>query len=205
MNIGGSDWSCLEQLIDKFINTVEEFSLCLTHYCNDEVDEFFNGHHLATLCSRLSHLRSLNFAIKLQFIERRNIRSLTDFAQTFRIPFWLDGPLGRIQVCTTYDQVFDFVQMFSLPYTFSDNTLFYTIDLIHVLFNTSEEERERPNNLSVVLRPLWCGMRWLYVFMVEKLQIPISFIHALQCSCSQSKLIILSFKKGFLYVSISLL
>ncbi|CAF2101612.1 unnamed protein product [Rotaria magnacalcarata] len=154
LRIRGSDCSCLEQLMGKFTNTVEEFSLCLTHYCTDEVDVCFNGHRLATLCSRLPRLRSLHFAIHLQFIERRRTQTLTDFAQTFRTPFWLDGPLGRIQVCMTYDQVFNFVQMLSLPYTFSDNILFYTIDLIDVLFNNSEEEKERPNNLSIALRPL---------------------------------------------------
>jgi hypothetical protein len=201
--IGGSDCSCLEQLMNKFTNTVEEFSLCLTHYCNGEVDICFNGHRLALLCSRLSHLRSLNFAIQVQFIERRSTQTLTDFVQTFRTPFWLDGPLGHIQVCVTYHQAFDYVQMYSLPYTFSDNTLFCTIDLLDVIFNNIEEEKERPNNLSIELRPLWYGTKWLFISSVEKQKIPISFVHALQCPYSQSKLI-LFFKKN-LDASISFL
>ncbi|CAF4480991.1 unnamed protein product [Rotaria magnacalcarata] len=177
----------ISSIIDS-INTTDQYLATKLNYPET----------LRVLNLRLSRLRSLNFAIHLQFIERRSTQTLTDFAQTFRTPFWLDGPLGRIQFCMTYDQAFNFVQIFSLPYTFSDNILFYTIDLIDVLFNNSEEEKERPNNLSIALRPLWCGMRWLFISMVEKQKIPISFIHALQCSCSQNKILVISDTRGIL-------
>ncbi len=129
-------------MVKKFHSTLEEFSLFLTHYCNHEVDACFNGRRLATLCNRLSHLRSLHFAIETQFLYRPIRQALFDFLQAFRTPFWLNGPLGHIQVCVTYHQILLCVQMYSLPYTFSDNMVFRTIDLIDVLFNSSEEEKE---------------------------------------------------------------
>ncbi|CAF4688296.1 unnamed protein product, partial [Rotaria sp. Silwood2] len=89
--------SYLEQLVDKFNNTLEEFSLFLIHYCSGELDICFDGHRLAALCSRLSHLRSLHFAIQLRFIEPPSRQILYDFIEAFRTPFWLDGPLGRIR------------------------------------------------------------------------------------------------------------
>jgi hypothetical protein len=93
--------------------------------------------------------------------------------------------------------------MYSLPCTFSDNTLFCTTDLLDVLFNNSEEEKEKPNNLSVELRPLWYGMKCLFISSVGKQKIPMSFVHALQCPYSQSKLIL--FFKKVLDASISFL
>ncbi|CAF3029462.1 unnamed protein product [Rotaria sp. Silwood2] len=96
--IVGPNCSYLEQLVDKFNNTLEEFSLFLIHYCSGELDICFDGHRLAALCSRLSHLRSLHFAIQLRFIEPPSRQILYDFIEAFRTPFWLDGPLGRIRI-----------------------------------------------------------------------------------------------------------
>ncbi|CAM4825968.1 unnamed protein product [Rotaria magnacalcarata] len=61
--IARSNCNCLNQLVDKFANTLEEFSLFLTHHCNVELDMCFGGYRLATVCSGLSHLRSLHFSI----------------------------------------------------------------------------------------------------------------------------------------------
>ncbi len=186
----GPNCSYLEQLVDKFNNTLEEFSLFLTHYCNGELDICFDGHRLAALCSRLSHLRSLHFVIQLRFIEPPSRQILYDFIEAFRTPFWLDGSLGRIQVCVNYHQVLEYVQIFSLPYTFFDNTVYHTIDLIDALFNTSEEGQQIPNDLSIALKTFWCGIRCLIISLVEKLKIPVSFLYALQCPSSQSKLLL---------------
>lgn len=187
LKIAGRDCSYIEQLIEKFHSTLENFSLFLTHYCNGEVDICFNGHRLATLCNRLSHLRSLHFAIQVQFLERATRQILFDFLQAFRTPFWLDGPLGRIKVCVNYHPVFRFVQMYSLPYTFSDNTVFRTIDLIDVLFNYNEEKKEIPNDLPVTFETLSYGMKWLFISFLEKQNIPILFLRALQSPHSQGK------------------
>jgi hypothetical protein len=43
--------------------------------------------------------------------------------------------------------------------------VFRTIDLIDVLFNSSEEEKEVRNDLSVALEPLWHGMKWLFIYL----------------------------------------
>jgi hypothetical protein len=176
-------------LVEKFNSTLEEFSLFLTHYCNHEVNTCFNGHRLATLCNRLSHLRSLHFSIETQFLYGPIRQTLFDFLQAFRTPFWLDGPLGHIQVCVTYQQIGHCVQMYSLPYTFSDNMVFCTIDLIDALFNSNEEENEIRNDLSVALQPLWYGMKRLYVSFFANQEIPILFLRALQYPHGQGKLI----------------
>ncbi|CAM4786161.1 unnamed protein product [Rotaria magnacalcarata] len=198
LKIVGPNCCYLEQLVDKFNNTLEEFSLFLTHYCNGELDICFDGHRLAALCSRLSHLRSLHFAIQLQFIESPSRQILYDFIEAFRTPFWLDGPLGRIRVCVNYHQVFDHVQIFSLPYTFFDNTIYRTIDLIDALFNTSEKGQETSNDLSITLRSFWCGIRCLFISLVEKQKIPVSFLYALQCPPSQNKTLVISHARGIL-------
>ncbi|CAF3351321.1 unnamed protein product [Rotaria socialis] len=198
LKIVGPNCSYLEQLVDKFNNTLQEFSLFLTHYCNGELDICFDGHRLAALCSRLSHLRSLHFAIQLQFIESPSRQILYDFIEAFRTPFWLDGPLGRIRVCVNYHQVFDYVQIFSLPYTFFDNTVYRTIDLIDALFNTSEKGQEISNDLSITLRSFWCGIRCLFISLVEKQKIPVSFLYALQCPPSQNKTLVISHARGIL-------
>ncbi|CAF3335804.1 unnamed protein product [Rotaria socialis] len=198
LKIVGPNCSYLEQLLDEFNNTLQEFSLFLTHYCNGELDICFDGHRLAALCSRLSHLRSLHFAIQLQFIESPSRQILYDFIEAFRTPFWLDGPLGRIRVCVNYHQVFDYVQIFSLPYTFFDNTVYRTIDLIDALFNTSEKGQEISNDLSITLRSFWCGIRCLFISLVEKQKIPVSFLYALQCPPSQNKTLVISHARGIL-------
>jgi hypothetical protein len=194
--ISGRDYDCLEQLVEKFADTLEKFSLYLAHFRNGGIDRCFNGHRLATLCKKLSHLRSLHFTILGQLIEPPSKQILSDFIQAFRTPFWLDGPLGRIRVCLDYHQAFGFVQIFSLPYTYSDATLYHTIDLIDALFNTEEET---PDDLSVALQPLWSDMRWLLISLVENQKIPTSFLRALQCPSSQSESIIIFPYKCFMF------
>ncbi len=189
----GPNCSYVEQLVDKFNNTLEEFSLFLTHYCNGELDICFDGHRLTILCNRLSHLRILHFAIQLQFIERPSRQILYDFIEPFRTPFWLDGSLGRKRVCVNYHQVLNYIQIFSIPYTFFDNTAYFTIDLIDTLFNISEENQEIQNGLSITHIYFLTGIRRLYLSFVEKQKIPVSFLYSLQCSSSHSKLSILFF------------
>jgi hypothetical protein len=67
--------------------------------------------------------------------------------------------------------------------------VFRTIDLIDVLFNSSEEEKEVRNDLSVALEPLWHGMKWLFIYFFAKQEIPILFLRALQYPYGQGKLI----------------
>lgn len=173
----------------------------LTHHCNGERDICFDGRRLAALCGRLPHLRSLHSAIQLQFIEPPNRQVLYEFIEPFHTPFWLNGPLGRITVCVNYHQVLDYLQIFSLPYIFFDNTVYRTIDIIDTLFNTNEEEQEIPTDLSIALRSFWCGIRCLFISLFEKQKIPVSFLHAHQCPSTQSKLLI--FLREFNYIVIA--
>ncbi|CAF4084801.1 unnamed protein product, partial [Adineta steineri] len=196
--IEGQDCSCLEQLIDKFVNTLEKFSLYLSHYCNGDIDMCFNGYRLASLCNKLSRLQSIHFAIQIPFMEEPTRQILSDFIQAFRTPFWLDGPVGCIQVCVNYNQIHRCVQMCSLPYTFTDNTLFNTIDLINVLFNNIEQEKQIQNDLSIALAPLWYGAVWLFILFTKDQKIPISFLHALQYPHSQDKVLVISCERGIL-------
>ena len=124
LKIAGPNCSYLEHLVDRFNNTLEDFSLLLTHYYNGERDICFDGHRLAAVCSRLSQLRLLHFGIQLRFIEQPSRQILYEFIEAFRTSFWLEAPLGRIRVCVNYHQVLDYVQIFSLPYIhFSYNRL----------------------------------------------------------------------------------
>jgi hypothetical protein len=81
------------------------------------------------------------------------------------------------------------MQMYSLPYTFSDEPVFRTIDLIDELFNYSEEEKEIEINLPIALEPLWYGLTWLSISFVKNQRIPILFLRTLQSPHSQSKMI----------------
>jgi hypothetical protein len=102
--------------------------------------------------------------------------------------------------------VLNHVQIFSLPYTFFDNTVHRTVDLIDTLFNTSDEEQNISNDLSTALRSFWCGIRCLVISLAEKQKIPVSFLYALQCPPNKSNLLILFFEKkiSFMYLFILL-
>ncbi|CAF2990954.1 unnamed protein product [Rotaria sp. Silwood2] len=152
--------------------------------------------NLTTLYVLLHYLPQLEYLGQLIKLSSRQI--LSDFIETFRTSFWLDGPLGSIRVCIDYHEVFGFIQMFSLPYTFSDTTLFLTIDLIGVLFNTREEKIETSDGLSVALGPLWYEMRWLLISLVKNQKIPMSFLRALQYCKRQGKVLVLSQERGIM-------
>ncbi|CAF1653756.1 unnamed protein product [Adineta ricciae] len=154
--VAGPNCFYLNQLVEKFHNTLEEFSLFFVHFCDGELDICFNSHRLATLCDRLAHLRVLRFAIHLRFLERPSQQILYDFVKGFQTSFWLDGRFGRVRVCVDYHQLLDYVQIFSLPYQFYDNTLYRTTDLIDALFNTDEDTQMRGNDLSITFKSLWC-------------------------------------------------
>ncbi|CAF1368399.1 unnamed protein product [Adineta ricciae] len=195
-SIEGQDCSCLERLVDKFSETLEKFSLFLIHYCRGDIDMCFNGCRLATLCKKLSRLQSIHFAIHIPLMERATHQILCGFIQAFRTPFWLDGPLGCIQVCVNYHQINRCVQMCSLPYTFTGSTLFHTIDLIDALFNNIEEEKQIQTDLSTTLASLWRETKWLFISFTENQKIPISFLRALHCP--YSRVLVISCERGIL-------
>lgn len=94
-------------------------------------------------------------------------------------------------MCINYHQIFRIIQIYSLPYKFSNNIIDCTIDLIHTKFNVNEDEnRIVGKNLSVTFEPLWHGMRWLCLSFNEKQKIPIVFLEALQYLHGRSKLVL---------------
>jgi len=157
------------------------------HRCDGEPDLCYNGYHLMNLCKKLLCLQSLDFCIQVQLFEKPNIQTLTSFTTTFRTPFWLNGPVGRKRVCVGFHQIYGIIQMFSLPYTFSDIPLFRTIDVINIQFNTNEENEKIPVSLSVALESLWYKMNHLSISLIEKQQVPLSFLQALRCPRSHGK------------------
>lgn len=156
------------------------------------IDKCFDGHHLTNLCQKLSRLRSLSFALQLQFFERPSNKILNDFIEVFRQSYWINGPLDCIRMCINYHQVLRVVQICSLPYRFSKNIIHCTIDLIETKFNVNinnDENRIIRKNMSMPFELLWHGMRWLCVYFVEKQKIPIAFFEAIQCLHARGKLI----------------
>lgn len=178
-------------MVYKFHNTLEEFSLFLTHNCNGIIDKCFDGHHLVNLCQKLPRLQSFSFGIQLQFLERFNNEILNDFIEAFRESYWINGPLGCIRVCVNYHQVFRLVQIYSLPYKFSENIIYCTIDLVETKFNVNDDDESRiiRKSLSMPFELLWHGMRWLCLSFNEKQKIPITFFETIQYLHGRGKLI----------------
>jgi hypothetical protein len=177
----GQAINLIEQFVEKFSYTLEVFFLSIIHNRDNDFNFCFDGHRLATLCSKLSQLRRLSFTIEIKLIEKPKNDLISKFTKSFSTSFWLNGPLGTVQVYVVYNSTFNVIQMGSLPYMFSDHLLFHTVDLINIQFNNSEDNMQIPLDLSVALKPLWYGMKYLYLSFGEKQQIPITFLRALQC------------------------
>ncbi|CAF1234076.1 unnamed protein product [Adineta ricciae] len=196
--VAGPNCFYLDQLVEKFHNTLEEFSLFFVHFCDGQLDICFDSHRLATLCNRLTHLKVLHFAIHLRFLARPSQQILYHFIKGFQTSFWLDGPLGQMRVCVNYHQLLDFVQIFSLPYKFYDNTLYRTTDFVDTLFNVDERIQMTGNDLSFAFKSLWCGMRCLLMCFLEKEEIPISLLYALQCPSNRNQTLAITGTKGIM-------
>ena len=152
------------------------------HECDGDFNLCFNGHRLANLCGKLSQLRKLSFAMEIHLIEKADYDLILKFTRTFSTPFWLNGPLGRTQVCVDYISIWNRIQAFSLPYTLSEHAWVHTVDLVNVQFNTPEKDtRQTP----IDLKPLWHNMKRLLLIFDENQQIPLAFLRALQCPFRQ--------------------
>ncbi|CAF1517292.1 unnamed protein product [Adineta ricciae] len=199
IEITGLDCSCIEQLIYKFHNTLEDLSMFLIHNCNGVIDKCFDGHRLANLCQKLPCLQSFSFACRLQVLERPSNEILDGFIGAFRESYWIDGPLGLIRVCVNYHQVLRVVQIYSLPYKFSENIVYCTIDFMDVKFNVNEQENTIiRRNMPMPLELLWHRMRWLCASFIGKQKIPVAFFEALQYLRGRNKVLILSSERGIL-------
>ncbi len=181
VKIVGQALNLIERLVEKFINTLEVLSLFAVHLSDGDLNLCFDGHRLSILCGKLSQLRKLSFVVDVYLIEKPKNDLISRFTKTFCTPFWLNGPLDRIQVCVDSNSLFNVIRMLSLPYIFSNHVMFHTNDLINIRFNTNENKIQTPMNLSVALEPLWYNMRRLLLNFAEKQQISLTLLCALQC------------------------
>ncbi|CAF1184488.1 unnamed protein product [Rotaria magnacalcarata] len=101
--IARSNCNCLNQLVDKFANTLEEFSLFLTHHCNVELDMCFGGYRLATVCSGLSHLRSLHFKLNSWLRLLPNIKCL--YVNSTELKHWFTNHRDNLNLNTVFRQI----------------------------------------------------------------------------------------------------
>lgn len=134
------------------------------------------------LCEKLPHLQSIKFGIQVQLFQKATKEMISHCTKTFCTPYWLNGPFGCKEVCVNFHQLYWHLQMFSLPYTFTDGGLARTIDLVQIQFNTCKEVDQIPTDLPRALEPLWTGMTRLFVSLFKNQQIPLSFLEALQHS-----------------------
>lgn len=197
----------IEEFIEKFRNTLEELCLSIFHICNDNFNHYFDGNRLSDLCNKLIQLKKFSFLFKMKLIEKANENFILKLAKSFSTPFWLCGPLGSVQVAVDYHSKWNLIQLFSFPYFFSQVALTHTIDLMHLKFNFSQENIPT-NNLSIQLQPLWFNMRRIMLCFDDKQDIPLKFLHALQCSfnyyCQKQlifnveKTLVLGYERGIL-------
>jgi len=150
------------------------------HNCVVDFDSCCDGYHFANLCGELSQLRRVFFAVNLRLQDKPNKDLVLKFTRTFCTPFWLYGPLGRVQVCIGFNSEMNFIQMYSLPYTYPSNAIFRTIDLIDIQFNTETDEKKMSIDLSIALEPLWSNMRRFLSSFAKKQHVPLTFLRALQ-------------------------
>ena len=174
----------LEEFIEKFANTLGELSLSLEHLCNDDLNLCFDGHRLAKLCGKLTQLQKISFFFENKLLEQSNGNLISKLTQSFTTSFWLTGHLGRVQVGVSYNSTRNMIQIFSLPYNFTEVSFNHSLDLIDVQFNTAHENsRQSPDDLWSSLQPLWSKMTEIALELHDKQHIPLTFLRVL---CSPS-------------------
>ena len=129
---------------------------------------------------KLGQLQSLNFSINIQLKTRHESSLMNDFTNSFRTPFWLDGPLGCTTVSVDFDQTHGIIHMLSLPFTFRIKSLLRTLDLLDVQLNTIEANRPTPSDLCGLLKQFWHSAPKVILHFDKKQYIPVSFLQSLQ-------------------------
>ena len=166
--------------MEQFAASLVDLSLSVHHHCDDKFDLCLNGHRLAILIMRLSHLRSLHFSINVQLKTRHESSLMNDFTNSFRTPFWLNGPLGCITVSVDFDQTHGIIHMLSLPFTFRIKSILRTLDLLDVQLNTIEGNRLTPTDLCGLLKQFWHSAPKVVLHFEKNQYIPVSFLQSLQ-------------------------
>ncbi|CAF1439090.1 unnamed protein product [Adineta steineri] len=198
LNIQGRGCYELENLLLKFVQSLESLSISMYHRCDNEPDLNYNGYSLSILCQNFLHLRSFHFVLQIQMFEKADENIINNFVNTFSTPFWLNGPFGCKRVCVDFEQIYGWIQMFSLPFTFNDTTLTRSIDLTNIQFNTDLEENQTSKHLSQKLETLWFEMDRLLLSFDKNQILSSVFIQALRCPSSQGKTLVLSQKRGIM-------
>ncbi|CAF1613865.1 unnamed protein product [Adineta ricciae] len=198
LDIRGRGCYELENLLFKFIQSLEYLSISIYHRCENEPDLNYDGYSLSILCQKLIHLRSFHFAIQIQMFEIIDENIVDNFTKTFSTPFWLNGPFGCKRVCVDFEPMYGLIQIYSLPYVFNDKNLIRSIDLVNIKFNTDLKENKKLQNLSQKLETLWVGMNRLYLHFDKNQVLSSLFIQTLQCPASQGKTLTLSQKRGIM-------
>ncbi|CAF4379576.1 unnamed protein product, partial [Adineta steineri] len=155
------------------------------HRCDNEPDLNYDGYSLSILCQKFLRLRSFHFVLQIQMFEKADENVINNFVNTFSTPFWLNGPFGCKRVCVDFEQIYGWIQIFSLPFTFNDTTLTRSIDLTNIQFNTDLEENQTSKHLSEKLETLWFGMDRLLLSFHKNQILSSVFIQALRCPSSQ--------------------
>ncbi|CAF0983838.1 unnamed protein product [Adineta ricciae] len=175
LDVRGRGCYVLENLLLKFLQSLEYLSISMYHRCENEPELNYNGYSLSVLCRKLIHLRSFHFAIEIQMFEKADEVIVHNFTKTFTTPFWLNGPFGCKRV---------------------DKNLIHSTNLMNIEFNTDLEENPRSENLSQKLATLWFGMHRLFLLFDKDQTLPSLFIPTLHCPSSQGKTLILSQRRG---------
>jgi hypothetical protein len=102
------------------------------------------------------------------------------FIDSFRTPFWLDGPLGCTRVSVDFSQLYFVMHMISLPYALRDKGLLRTLDLLDMQFNIIDEQERPLSDVSNLLADFWRRVPWLKIQFGERKDVPLSFLRTLQ-------------------------
>ena len=170
----------IELFVEQFSASLVDLSLNMYHCCDENFDLYLDGHRLAKLCSKLVQLRTLHFVINVQLRGIEESRNMDYFIDSFRTPFWLDGPLGCTRVSVEFSQLYFVMHMISLPYALRDKGLLRTLDLLDMQFNIIDEQERSLYDVSNLLDDFWRRVPWLKIHFGERQDVPLSFLRTLQ-------------------------
>ena len=187
VRVKGRGWNCIEQFVAQLHDTIEEFSLDLHYSRLDQAYFRSNADPFTDLCKKLHRLRSVKFSMLLRVHGEASLPDMLDeFTRSFRTPYWLDGPLGRVNVAVDTHRFDNLVQITSLPYAFPWTVLLRTVDFVNVQFNTQEEQTSS-RDPPTMLESSWVPFRCVAIRLDVKELVPLAFLRALQSAHAKSK------------------
>lgn len=171
----------LELFVQQFVDSLQDLSLDIYQCCGNNIVSWFHGYRLARLCQNFVLLRSLNFAINVQFFEKFDKNQMNLILNSFRTLFWLNGPCGSIKVSVDIDRISNVLHMVSLPYEFNEHGLSRTIEIMDMKFNFIRENEEKiSSDLCFLLNDFWRNVPWLKIRLSKKPFLSLAFLQCLQ-------------------------